>query len=332
VGQVFAGRYELLDPIADGGMGSVWRVLDRRDGQVRAAKLLRQTDASSLLRFIREQATRIHHPHVVTPISWAGEDDTVLFTMPLLRGGSVATLIADNGPLPEHWVAVILDQLLAALEAVHAAGVVHRDVKPANILLEPTGTAPPYARLSDFGIAAPLDQPRLTAASMAIGTPGYMAPEQAMGADPDPKQDTYAAATVGLEMLLAHKPPFTGATLPETPLVRLLEEARDTDPAARMSVSELRRRLVGWLPQGWDPGDVVVLDHYRAEPPTVVEPVPGVTLPAPQGPRLPGAAPTLLRTPSGGLPARAVRPGLVLPAGLAVLGVLLLVAAYLLIR
>lgn len=94
MGEIFARRYELLDPIADGGMGSVWRVRDHQDGDIKAAKLLRQRDASSLLRFMREQSTRIHHPHVVTPLSWVGEDDAVLFTMPLVHRGVESLRVA----------------------------------------------------------------------------------------------------------------------------------------------------------------------------------------------------------------------------------------------
>ena len=90
MGEVFAGRYELIDPIASGGMGTVWRVLDRTDGQVKAAKMLHQSDAAMLLRFVREQSLRIDHTHIVTPQSWAGVDDRVLFTMPLVAGGSVS--------------------------------------------------------------------------------------------------------------------------------------------------------------------------------------------------------------------------------------------------
>jgi serine/threonine-protein kinase len=140
MGEVFAGRFELLDPVAEGAMGSVWRVRDLRDGRVYAGKVLRQSDAGSLLRFMREQSTRVRHPHVVTPLSWAGEDDRVVFTMPLVTGGSVATLLGDHGALPDPWTVALLDQALQALEAVHAAGYVHRDVKPANLLLRPTGS------------------------------------------------------------------------------------------------------------------------------------------------------------------------------------------------
>ncbi len=203
----FAGRYELLEQIATGGMGSVWCVRDHADGQIKAAKILGQSDAGSLLRFVREQSMRIDHRHVVTPQSWAGVDDRVLFTMPMVRGGSVADLLKDHGALPVRWVVEIVDQTLQALDAVHAAGIVHRDVKPANLLLEPTGTGRPHLRLTDFGIAAPVDEPRMTRASMAIGTPGYMAPEQWHGADPDPRADLYAVAAVGVEMLTGTRPP-----------------------------------------------------------------------------------------------------------------------------
>lgn len=206
MGEVFAGRYELLDPVASGGMGAIWRVLDRSDGSVLAAKVLRQSDAGSLLRFVREQSMRIDHTHVVTPLSWAALDDRVLFTMPLVAGGSVAELVAEQGALPVRWVVTLVDQLLEALEAVHAAGIVHRDVKPGNLLLEPTGVARPHLRLTDFGIAAPVDAPRMTQQATAIGTPGYMPPEQWLGADPDPRADLYAVGRVALEMLTGQRP------------------------------------------------------------------------------------------------------------------------------
>lgn len=264
--QVFSGRYELLDPIAEGGMGSVWRVRDRRDGAIKAAKLLGQQDAGSLLRFMREQSTRIHHPHVVTPLNWAGEDDQVLFTMPLLRGGSVAMLVSDYGPLPEQWVRVVIDQTLAGLGAIHAAGVVHRDLKPANLLLEPTGPGIPHVRITDFGIAVPLAEPRLTAPFTTLGTRGYMAPEQERGADPDPRQDLYAVAVTGLEMLTAVRPPIPDGAIPGTALGELLRAAADPDPERRPDdVATFRALLAEAVPdRGWEPGEIEVFDHFGA--------------------------------------------------------------------
>ncbi|MCZ9345245.1 protein kinase, partial [Streptomyces sp. TRM76130] len=90
---------------------------------------------------------------------------------------SLVHVVGDYGPLPPGYVCTLLDQLLSGLAAVHAEGVVHRDVKPANILLEATGTARPRLRLGDFGIAMRLGEPRLTEADLVVGTPGYLAPE-----------------------------------------------------------------------------------------------------------------------------------------------------------
>jgi serine/threonine protein kinase len=255
VGEVFAGRYELLEPIGEGGMGTVWAVRDLKLGEVRAAKLLRQSDAASLLRFIREQSMRIAHEHVVTPQTWSGEDDRVLFTMPLVRGGSVATLLGDFGPLPASWVGTLLDQTLQALQAVHSAGIVHRDVKPANLLLEPTGSATPHLLLTDFGVAVPVDEPRMTRASQVFATPGYTSDDQLRGADPDPRHDLYSVGMVGLEMVSGVRPPdAAGAARRRAadepalrPLVDLLLRATAKDPRDRPASASEMRTLVAAL-------------------------------------------------------------------------------------
>ncbi|WP_193614698.1 serine/threonine-protein kinase [Nocardioides lijunqiniae] len=225
-----AGRYVLLDPIGVGGMGSVWRAWDLRERRLVAAKLLGRYDDALLQRFVREQAVRVEHPHVVAPTGWAADGGRVVLTMDLVAGGSVADLRAEHGPLPEPVVARLLDQLLQALEAVHAAGLVHRDVKPANLLLEP---GPLHLRLADFGVAAVLGEPRLTGAG-TVGTRGYSAPEQDDGADPHPAQDLYAVGVVGRE-LTGRRP---GVLDP------LLGALCDPDPARRpASASEALVRL-----------------------------------------------------------------------------------------
>ncbi|GAB3578316.1 serine/threonine-protein kinase [Calidifontibacter terrae] len=214
MGEVFAGRYELIDMIGEGGMGGVWRAYDLRDRSVIAAKVLRQSDAGALLRFMREQGMRIHHPNVVTPLGWAGTDDRVLLTMPLVDGGSVAGLGKKHGALPPLFATELMRQLLGALAAVHEQRVVHRDVKPANLLLAATGTAKPHLLLTDFGIAISMDAPRLTSQNIVMGTPGYLAPEQLRGYDLDPRSDLYAAGMVGLQLLTGHKPRATTRTDP----------------------------------------------------------------------------------------------------------------------
>lgn len=206
MGEVFAGRYELADPIGHGGVGAVWRAWDHRRKRYVAAKVLQQSDAHALLRFVREQALRIDHPHVLAPASWAADDDKVLFTMDLVAGGSLVHLVGDYGPLPPAFVCTLLDQLLSGLAAVHAEGVVHRDIKPANILLEASGTARPRLRLSDFGIAMRFGEARLTETNLVVGTPGYIAPEQLLGAEPDFTADLFAVGLVALFLLEGAKP------------------------------------------------------------------------------------------------------------------------------
>ena len=257
MGEVFAGRYELIDPIGRGGVGAVWRAWDHRRRRYVAAKVLQQSDAHALLRFVREQALRIDHPHVLAPASWAADDDKVLFTMDLVSGGSLAHLIGDYGPLPPRFVCTLLDQLLSGLSAVHAEAVVHRDIKPANILLEATGTARPHLRLSDFGISMRKGEPRLTETNYVVGTPGYFAPEQMMGYEPDFPADLFAVGLVALYLLQGRKPdskalvehfvahgtPGAPQGIPE-PLWQVLAGLLQPDPHARFRTATGARKAL----------------------------------------------------------------------------------------
>lgn len=257
MGEVFAGRYELADPIGRGGVGAVWRAWDHRRRRYVAAKVLQQRDAHALLRFVREQALRIDHPHVLAPASWAADDDKVLFTMDLVAGGSLVHLIGDYGPLPPAFVCTLLDQLLSGLSAVHAEGVVHRDIKPANVLLEATGTARPRLRLSDFGIAMRLGEPRLTDTNLVVGTPGYLAPEQMLGSEPDFPADLFAVGLVALYLLQGAKPdakalvqyfaehgtPAAPKGVPE-PLWQVVAMLLQPDPRARFRTATGARKAL----------------------------------------------------------------------------------------
>ncbi|MFF5450731.1 protein kinase [Streptomyces sp. NPDC012950] len=257
MGEVFAGRYELIDPIGRGGAGAVWRAWDHRRRRYVAAKVLLQSDAHTLLRFVREQALRIDHPHVLAPASWAADDDKVLFTMDLVAGGSLAHVIGDYGPLPPRFVCVLLDQLLSGLATVHAEGVVHRDIKPANILLDVTGTGRPHLRLSDFGISMRKGEPRLTETNYVVGTPGYFAPEQLLGAEPDFTADLFAVGLVALYLLQGRKPdsqalvehflthgtPSAPESIPE-PLWQVLAGLLQPDPQARFRTATGARKAL----------------------------------------------------------------------------------------
>ncbi|MEU3947378.1 serine/threonine-protein kinase [Streptomyces sp. NPDC029526] len=285
MGEVFAGRYELADPIGRGGVGAVWRAWDHRRRRYVAAKVLLQSDAHSLLRFVREQALRIDHPHVLAPTSWAADDDKVLFTMDLVAGGSLVHLVGDYGPLPPHVVCTLLDQLLAGLAAVHAEGVVHRDIKPANVLLEATGTRRPRLRLSDFGIAMRLGEPRLTETNLVVGTPGYLAPEQMMGSEPDFPSDLFAVGLVALYLLegakpdtkalvqhfAAHGTPGAPQGIPE-PLWQVVATLLQPDPDARFRTATGARKALAaaaeLLPEpGPDDEQIEIFDQLGPLPP-----------------------------------------------------------------
>ncbi|MEU7373967.1 serine/threonine-protein kinase [Streptomyces albidoflavus] len=285
MGEVFAGRYELADPIGRGGVGAVWRAWDHRRRRYVAAKVLQQSDAHTLLRFVREQALRIDHPHVLAPASWAADDDQVLFTMDLVSGGSLAHLIGDYGALPPRFVALLLDQLLAGLAAVHAEGVIHRDIKPANILLEATGSGRPHLRLSDFGISMRQGEPRLTETNYVVGTPGYFAPEQLLGAEPDFTADLFAVGLVALYLLQGRKPdsqalvehfaahgtPSAPEGIPE-PLWQVVATLLQPDPQARFRTATGARKALAsaaeLLPEpGPEEEPVEVFDQIGPLPP-----------------------------------------------------------------
>ncbi|SNX62484.1 serine/threonine protein kinase [Streptomyces sp. TLI_55] len=299
MGEVFAGRYELVDPIGRGGVGAVWRAWDHRRRRYVAAKVLQQRDAHSLLRFVREQALRIDHPHVLAPASWAADDDKVLFTMDLVGGGSLVHLVGDYGPLPPFFVCTLLDQLLSGLAAVHAEDVVHRDIKPANLLLEATGAGRPRLRLSDFGIAMRLGEARLTETDLVVGTPGYIAPEQMMGSEPDFPADLFAVGLVALYLLegarpdtkalvqyfAAHGTPGAPKGIPE-PLWQVVATLLQPDPQARFRTATGARKALAsameLLPEpGPDDELIEIFDQLGPLPPGFgpegpLKPAPGV--------------------------------------------------------
>jgi serine/threonine protein kinase len=206
------GRYRLTELLGRGGMGEVWRAYDTLIDRVVALKMLLphySQDADFEKRFRREAraAARLNDPHIV-PIYDFGEIDGSLYvTMRLIEGEDLQNLL-DNGPLGAERAVHIIEQIASALNDAHQVGLVHRDVKPSNILLAHND----FAYLIDFGIARAVDETGLTATGSTIGTWSYMAPERFNGGEIEPSSDIYALACV-LYQCLTGELPFPGTTL-----------------------------------------------------------------------------------------------------------------------
>jgi eukaryotic-like serine/threonine-protein kinase len=219
----------LLEEIGRGATGAVHRARDLKLRRYVAAKVARGPAAAGLA---REQAFRVQHPHVLAPLGWAAEDDVALIVMELVDGGSLRDRLARDGPLPEGMVAALLGQLLDALDAVHARGLVHGDVKPSNLMLR--AGVRPHLLLADFGVATRSGD-RSTGTA---GTPAFLPPERLSGAPTHPSQDVYAAGLVARRALAGPAPLLTrcdSMTRPEP-------ELRPTAAAALRRL----RELSGW--------------------------------------------------------------------------------------
>ncbi|WP_313814756.1 serine/threonine-protein kinase [Glutamicibacter sp.] len=259
--EVVAGRFELIEHIAQGGSGSVWLARDLQVDQLCAAKVMRQSYSGELLRFVREQGVKFDHEHLLTPYGWAAVDDQVVIASRLMRGGNLHTALADYGAFSQELTAEILVQLLDGLAHVHESGWVHRDVKAANVLLEMTGVGVPQVRLADFGIAAHRDAPRLTELGMTVGTEGYLAPELLLGADPHPAGDLYALGVLGTKLM---------GRKAEGALQSVISGLLDDDPQVRVRTAssapqmlQSLRNSTGYQVASGD--DFEVFDHFEQE-------------------------------------------------------------------
>ncbi|WP_324650195.1 serine/threonine-protein kinase [Georgenia sp. H159] len=209
---VLRGRYELTERIAVGGMGEVWRATDLLLGRTVAAKVLREDlvgDDVSLARLRAEarNASGVVHPNVAVVLDYGEQDGGGFLVMEYVPGEPLSALLDRDGALPPERLVPLLVQCARGLHAVHRAGVVHRDVKPSNVLITPRGTV----KLTDFGISLGTGQPALTAAGMVMGTAQYLPPELAMGKPARPAGDIYALGIIAYEALAGRRP-FTGAT------------------------------------------------------------------------------------------------------------------------
>jgi serine/threonine protein kinase len=209
-------RYRLGDPIATGGMGTVYRAVDQVLGRPVAVKVLKRElaeDPTFVERFRREAraAARLSHPNVAGVYDYGELDDQAFIVMELVEGETLAARIARAGPLPWPDAFAIGEQVARALAAAHAHGLVHRDVKPANVLLgQAAGRGGELVKVTDFGIAQAAQSATLTGSGMVLGSANYVAPEQAQGGHVGPAADLYSLGCVLFEMV-TDQTPYTGA-------------------------------------------------------------------------------------------------------------------------
>ncbi len=251
---VLGDRYSLTTRIAVGGMGQVWAAVDTVLGRQVAVKILRDdlVDSPVFLERFRAEARHtagLAHPGIANVYDY-GEDRTdgqhiAYLVMELVPGRPLSKLMSDKGALPVNLVLSVLAQTAEALQAAHVAGVVHRDVKPGNLLLLDDGTI----KVTDFGIARAANSVALTEVGQVIGTARYISPEQAIGAEATPASDIYSLGVIGYEMLAGH-PPFTAENVGALAMAHVHQpppELPPTVPAAvRAAISQALAK---------DPGD-----------------------------------------------------------------------------
>jgi eukaryotic-like serine/threonine-protein kinase len=213
-GFVLAGRYLLRERFACGGAGEVWRATDKVLQRPVAVKLLRPEfagDPEARARFRAEarNASCLSHPAVAAVYDYGEDDspDVPFLVMELVDGSSLAEVLA-VGSLDPARTAAVIGQVAAGLQAAHSAGVVHRDVKPANVLISRDGRV----KIADFGIASAVGSASITGSGMLAGTPAYLAPEQVTGGSATPASDLYSLGIVGYECLTG-VPPFRGSAV-----------------------------------------------------------------------------------------------------------------------
>jgi len=215
VGAALAGRYRLQRLIATGGMGQVWEAVDSRLGRRVAVKVLKpefSSDPEFIERFRAEarNTAMLNHPGIASVHDYGeteldGEGRTAFLVMELVNGEPLNSVLKRTGRLSLRHALDMLEQTGRALQVAHSSGLIHRDVKPGNIMITPTG----QVKITDFGIAKAVDAAPVTQTGMVMGTAQYIAPEQALGQDATASSDVYALGVVGYEVLSGRRP-FTG--------------------------------------------------------------------------------------------------------------------------
>ncbi len=239
-GLTFGGRYELQSRIAIGGMGEVWQATDLVIGRQVAIKILKDEylgDPGFLERFRAEarHAALVNHEGIANVFDYGEEDGSAYLVMELVPGEALSTILEREHVLSTDKVLDIVAQTASALQAAHAAGLVHRDIKPGNLLITPDGRV----KITDFGIARIADQVPLTATGQVMGTVQYLSPEQASGHPASPTTDIYSLGIVAYEALAGRRP-FTG----ESQVAIAMAQINETPPDLPVTVSEPVRNLV----------------------------------------------------------------------------------------
>ena len=212
LGRVLERRYRIDAPIARGGMSSVYVGTDLRLGRRVAVKVMDSRylgDPQFLRRFEFEAraVAGLSHPGLVAVYDQSIDGDIAFLVMELVRGGSVRELLRERGPMPPHAVAAIGIPTLGGLGTAHRAGLVHRDVKPENVLISDTGDV----KVADFGLVRAVAEAGVTSASVILGTAAYLSPEQVSSTDIDARSDVYSAGVLFFELLTGRQP-FSGST------------------------------------------------------------------------------------------------------------------------
>ncbi|MFS2279301.1 serine/threonine-protein kinase [Microbacterium sp. OR21] len=247
-GVSFGGRYELLSRIAIGGMGEVWEATDHVIGRTVAIKILKDEymgDPGFLERFRAEarHAALVNHEGIASVFDYGEENGSAFLVMELVPGEALSTILERDGALSADKTLDIVAQTASALQAAHAAGLVHRDIKPGNLLITPDGRV----KITDFGIARIADQVPLTATGQVMGTVQYLSPEQASGHAASPATDVYSLGIVAYECL-AGKRPFTGESQVAIAMAQINEQPPPLPDSVPVPVRNLVMAMIAKKP------------------------------------------------------------------------------------